>query len=103
MGSSPVKVSGLAVRTVELRRRGVIRRARCVPAVGAGQARVRPTPVSGVGHEPRRGGVMVRERYDLKPDAMTDAERREFRRFEAGFVFETMPWPPVGPDGAPLD
>lgn len=41
---------------------------------------------------------MLRPRYDMDPDAMTDAERRAKRRFDAGFVFETMPWPPPGLD-----
>jgi hypothetical protein len=41
---------------------------------------------------------VFRARHDLDPDAMTDAERRAKRRFEAGFVFETMPWPPTLPD-----
>ena len=31
--------------------------------------------------------------HDLDPDAMTDAERREKRRMDAGFAFETMPCP----------
>jgi hypothetical protein len=43
---------------------------------------------------------MLRPRYDLDPDAMTDNERRAKRRFDAGFVFETMPWPPAD---APAD
>lgn len=37
-------------------------------------------------------------RHDLDADAMTDAERRDKRRYDAYFVFETMPWPPALPD-----
>jgi hypothetical protein len=29
--------------------------------------------------------------HDLDPPAMTEAERRAKRRYEAGFAFETMP------------
>jgi hypothetical protein len=32
--------------------------------------------------------------HDLDPDAMTEDERLAKRRFEAYFVFETMPEPP---------
>lgn len=32
-------------------------------------------------------------RHDLDPDAMTDEERRAKRRYDAYFVFETMPSP----------
>lgn len=45
---------------------------------------------------------MFRERHDLDPAAMTDAERRAKRRFDAFFAFETMPWPPAdAPDPDP--
>lgn len=37
-------------------------------------------------------------RHDLDPDAMTDEERRAKRRYDAFFVFETMPAPREEPD-----
>lgn len=35
--------------------------------------------------------------HDLDPDAMTEEERRTKRRFEAGYVFETMQLPKKDP------